>query len=287
MAVWTLGINHTTAPLDLRGRFAFALDQIEPNLRGLRQSLSRMPEAAIVSTCNRTEIYCAGEHSELEPTLGWLAHSAGISADALRSYTYSLQDDHAARHAFRVASGLDSMVLGEPQILGQLKDAVRAAEAAGALGTTSAFLSHLFPAEKILYVLANLVLVALGLHLAGIWSGVLILEAAGGGVWKRLQPVFKKLVPIQTVPQAFAAGMVWGWLPCGLVYSVLIAALASGSALQGGLTMLAFGLGTLPNLLLMGLFASQLQRFLGRRGVRLAAGLIIVALGLFGLARAL
>ncbi len=141
MAVWTLGINHTTAPLDLRGRFAFALDQIEPNLRGLRQSLSRMPEAAIVSTCNRTEIYCAGEHSELEPTLGWLAHSAGISADALRSYTYSLQDDHAARHAFRVASGLDSMVLGEPQILGQLKDAVRAAEAAGALGTT---LSQMF-----------------------------------------------------------------------------------------------------------------------------------------------
>jgi len=141
MAVWTLGINHTTAPLDLRGRFAFAMDQVEPQLRGLRQALHRMPEAAIVSTCNRTEIYCAGEQSELEPTLGWLAQSAGISADALRSHTYSLQDGLAARHAFRVASGLDSMVLGEPQILGQLKDAVRAAEAAGALGTT---LSQLF-----------------------------------------------------------------------------------------------------------------------------------------------
>jgi glutamyl-tRNA reductase len=141
MAVWTLGINHTTAPLDVRGRFAFAMDQIAPHLHGLRKSLNRMPEAAIVSTCNRTEIYCAGEHSELEPTLGWLAQSAGISADALRSHTYSLQDGLAARHAFRVASGLDSMVLGEPQILGQLKDAVRAAEAAGALGTT---LSQLF-----------------------------------------------------------------------------------------------------------------------------------------------
>ena len=141
MAVWTLGINHTTAPLDLRGRFAFAMDQIAPRLHGLRQTLQRMPEAAIVSTCNRTEIYCAGEQSELEPTLGWLAQSAGISADALRSYTYSLQDGQAARHAFRVASGLDSMVLGEPQILGQLKDAVRAADAAGALGTT---LSQMF-----------------------------------------------------------------------------------------------------------------------------------------------
>ena len=171
--------------------------------------------------------------------------------------------------------------------LGRLTSYVFIGLIAGALGSASAFLSQLFPAEKVLYVLANLVLIALGLHLAGIWSGVLILESVGGGVWKRLQPVFKKLVPIQSLPQAFAAGMVWGWLPCGLVYSVLIAAMASGSALQGGATMLAFGLGTLPNLLLMGLFASQLQRFLARQGVRLAAGLIIVALGLFGLARAL
>ena len=141
MAVWTLGIIHTTAPLDLRGRFAFAMDQVEPQLRGLRQALHRMPEAAIVSTCNRTEIYCAAEETEIEPTLGWLARSAGISPELLRAHTYSLQNDQAARHAFRVASGLDSMVLGEPQILGQLKDAVRAAEAAGALGTT---LSQLF-----------------------------------------------------------------------------------------------------------------------------------------------
>ena len=141
MAVWALGINHHTAPLDMRGRFAFAMDQIAPHLQGLRSALYRMPEAAIVSTCNRTEIYCAGEHPELEPTLGWLAQSAGIAPSDLRHHTYSLENGQAARHAFRVASGLDSMVLGEPQILGQLKDAVRAAEAAGALGTT---LSQLF-----------------------------------------------------------------------------------------------------------------------------------------------
>ena len=141
MAVWTLGINHTTAPLDLRGRFAFAEDRIEPHLRGLRQALSRSPEAAIVSTCNRTEIYCASDTSELEPTLQWLAGMGGVSANDLRHHTYRLENDAAARHAFRVASGLDSMVLGEPQILGQLKDAVRAADAAGALGTT---LSQLF-----------------------------------------------------------------------------------------------------------------------------------------------
>ena len=141
MAVWTLGINHTTAPLDLRGRFAFASEQLAPTLRGLRQALSREPEAAIVSTCNRTEIYCAGEQAEIEPTLNWLAHCGGVPPSLLRSHAYTLEDGQAARHAFRVASGLDSMVLGEPQILGQFKDAVRAAEQAGALGTT---LSQLF-----------------------------------------------------------------------------------------------------------------------------------------------
>src|SRR5450830_1564627 len=141
MAVWALGINHTTAPLDLRGRFAFAIDQIEPTLRGLRESLARQPEAALISTCNRTEIYCAGEKPQLEHTLDWLAQTGGVSSSLLRTHSYTLQDDLAARHAFRVASGLDSMVLGETQILGQIKNAVRAAEDAGALGNT---LSQLF-----------------------------------------------------------------------------------------------------------------------------------------------
>jgi glutamyl-tRNA reductase len=136
MAVWALGINHTTAPLDLRGRFAFAVDKMEPVLHGFRQSLARQSEVALISTCNRTEIYCAAEHPELEHTLDWLAHSGGVAPALLRQHTYSLQGGLAARHAFRVASGLDSMVLGEPQILGQMKDAIRAAEAAGSLGTT-------------------------------------------------------------------------------------------------------------------------------------------------------
>jgi glutamyl-tRNA reductase len=136
MAVWALGINHTTAPLDLRGRFAYAIDQVEPTLKALRDSLSRRPEAAILSTCNRTEIYCAGDHADMDHTLDWLASSGGVSPSLLRSHAYTLRDGLAARHAFRVASGLDSMVLGEPQILGQLKDAVRVADQAGALGTT-------------------------------------------------------------------------------------------------------------------------------------------------------
>ena len=107
-----------------------------PTLSALRLSHSPNSEVAILSTCNRTEIYGAGDVNQLQQTLAWLAQSGGVSPDALHGHTYALQDDQAARHAFRVASGLDSMVLGEPQILGQLKDAVRAASEAGALGTT-------------------------------------------------------------------------------------------------------------------------------------------------------
>ena len=141
MSVWTLGINHTTAPLDLRGRFAFALDQMQPTLAGLRNALhlqdrSADNEIAIVSTCNRTEIYATGNASSTDAALHWLAASGGVTAQSLSSHTYQMHEAQAARHAFRVASGLDSMVLGEPQILGQLKDAVRAAEDAGALGST-------------------------------------------------------------------------------------------------------------------------------------------------------
>jgi len=136
MAVWALGLNHTTAPLDLRGRFSFALEQMGPTLDTLRHAFTSDSEVAILSTCNRTEIYGAGNLPQLHQTLDWLARSGGVSADELKAHTYALHESDAARHAFRVASGLDSMVLGEPQILGQMKDAVRVAAEAGALGTT-------------------------------------------------------------------------------------------------------------------------------------------------------
>ena len=139
MAIWTLGLNHTTAPVDLRGRFAFALDQLSPVLSGLRNAMPRRPEAAILSTCNRTEVYCAADQPGPQAqhhALAWLAQAGGVAPEALQRHTYWLTEAQAARHAFRVAAGLDSMVLGEPQILGQMKDAVRAAEAAGSLGST-------------------------------------------------------------------------------------------------------------------------------------------------------
>ena len=141
MSVFTLGLNHTTAPVDLRGRFAFAPEALSPALRGFRERLMRaLPEAALLSTCNRTELYVAAAPAQVNalvsPAIDWLAAQGGVSPDQLRHHTYVLEQRDAARHAFRVASGLDSMVLGEPQILGQMKQAVREADAAGTLGTT-------------------------------------------------------------------------------------------------------------------------------------------------------
>ena len=140
MSVFAVGLNHTTAPLDLRGRFAFPLERLAPTLQAFRARLgggdSAGPEAALVSTCNRTELYCAADPQLVRPALAWMAGVGGVGADTLAQHAYVRERGDAARHAFRVASGLDSMVLGEPQILGQMKQAVREADAAGMLGST-------------------------------------------------------------------------------------------------------------------------------------------------------
>ena len=134
--VLALGLNHVSAPVSVRERVSMPEDLVLPALNALRSSFGgAVKEAAILSTCNRTELYCAAEAHVAEQLPGWLAEFNQIEAAALRPHVYLLDRDEAVRHAFRVASGLDSMVLGETQILGQLKDAVRAADEAGALGT--------------------------------------------------------------------------------------------------------------------------------------------------------
>jgi len=140
MSVIALGLNHTTAPLDLRARFAFPGDQLVPTLRAFSGGLQRAAEVAIVSTCNRTELYVGGAGGDTRDlaahALGWLAESGGMAANDLLPHFYVHEDAGAARHTFRLASGLSSMVVGETQILGQMKLAVREADTAGTLGTT-------------------------------------------------------------------------------------------------------------------------------------------------------
>jgi len=134
MHVWTMGLNHVSAGLELRERFALDRDRMVEALQRLRQRFTGPCEAAILSTCNRTELYCAGPTDQAHHTLDWLCEWGRIYKTNLQPHVYTWHNDMAARHAFRVASGLDSMVLGETQILGQLKQAVRLAEEQGTMG---------------------------------------------------------------------------------------------------------------------------------------------------------
>ncbi len=129
--LYALGLNHQTAPLAVRERVAFQLDRVGQALAGFPRALAA--EAAILSTCNRTELYVSAEQPAA--VADWLGRYHRLAPETLSPHLYTLAGDRAVRHAFRVAAGLDSMVLGEPQILGQMKNAARAAESAGTLGT--------------------------------------------------------------------------------------------------------------------------------------------------------
>ena len=156
---------------------------------------------------------------------------------------------------------------------------------AGAIGASSFFLDHVLPVERVLYALASVMLILLGLYLAGIWRGVVVLETVGGKLWRQVQPWSKRFLPVRTLPQALALGSIWGWLPCGLVYSVVVAALATVSPWRGAALMLAFGLGTLPALLAMGMAAVRMRAVLRHVWVRRLSGLVVIGFGLLGLWR--
>ncbi len=156
---------------------------------------------------------------------------------------------------------------------------------AGLVGASSFFLAHILPVQEVLYAMSSLILIALGLYLAGLWHGVTYLENSGRLLWKILQPYSKRYIPVQKISQAFMLGTLWGWLPCGMVYSILIGAVATGSALRGGLLMIAFGLGTLPTLITMGLSAVKLKSLLQNTWVRRVSGLVVFGFGIAGLIR--
>jgi len=166
---------------------------------------------------------------------------------------------------------------------GRILSYVAAGAIAGALGGLTTTLSGQLPLRIALYVLANLMLIALGLYLMGITQALAFTERLGQNLWKRIQPMTRRFLPARTPAQAFPLGLLWGWLPCGLVYSALATALTAGSAGRGALLMLAFGLGTLPNLLLAGFLLARLRDWVQLRAVRIAAGLLVAGFGAWGL----
>ena len=157
----------------------------------------------------------------------------------------------------------------------------------GGLGQLGLALVPLQAMQSALAIIAFVVMVLLGLYLGG-WSYFLRhVEVLGGRLWRHIEPWGRRLLPVRHPAQGVLIGLLWGWLPCGLVYSMLIWTLASGSALQGGVLMLAFGLGTLPNLLATGLMAHQFVRVMQKPLARQLAGGLLVVFACVTLARGL
>ena len=191
-----------------------------------------------------------------------------------------------------IVSALSMGVTSRPTLhfaynLGRIFSYGLAGAIAGALGGASLVLADQLPLRIVLFLLANLMLVALGLYLMGVTQTLAFTERFGQKLWRHVQPLTRRFLPARTVAQAFPLGVLWGWLPCGLVYSALVTALTSGSAAKGAGMMLAFGLGTLPNLLLAGLLAVRLRAYAANRWVRSIAGLLVLSFGVWGVFAAL
>jgi len=153
----------------------------------------------------------------------------------------------------------------------------------GALGWLVTVWTDIQIMQVLLQFIAAVFMLMMGLYISGWWMGLVRLEKAGAVVWQKIQPVAQKLLPVKTPLHAISLGLLWGWLPCGLVYSVLVWSVSAGSFQQGALLMLSFGLGTLPNLLAMGLFADQLKQFVQKQAVRKLAGGLVIGFGLWSL----
>jgi sulfite exporter TauE/SafE len=169
---------------------------------------------------------------------------------------------------------------------GRVASYAMAGSVAGAFGALVDRVPLLHGAELGLRLGAGLLMVGLGLYLAGAWRQFAIIERAGLPLWHRIEPLARRLLPVRSVPAALALGALWGWMPCGLVYAALGVALGTGSAVGGALAMAAFGLGTLPMLLTMGALATRASSFLRVVWVRRAAGAVVVVFGLLHVAAA-
>lgn len=169
--------------------------------------------------------------------------------------------------------------------LGRIASYTAAGALAGGLGSLVQALGPVNAAQTALFIVANIFMVLLGLYVAGWGRSLLRLESAGGALWRHVEPLRRHFLPIDSDARAFGAGAVWGWIPCGLVYSMLALALASGSALAGAGVLAAFGLGTLPAMVGAGVAAQRLFEVRRNPWVRRGAGMAIIALAVVGFMR--
>ena len=203
-------------------------------------------------------------------------HCLGMCGGIVSAFTFSVRAD-LRRSPWTLAPYLLAYNLG------RISSYVIAGIIVGAVGA-GAF--GMLPSDSSLWVVRLVTggfMIALGLYLAGWWPGLQILEKWGGALWRHIEPLGRKFLPVDHPLKALAIGLVWGWLPCGMVYAMLAWALSSSSAGQGGALMLAFGLGTLPMLLAIGASAEWLKEFVRHPWVRRGVGLTVVLFGLFNL----
>ena len=199
-------------------------------------------------------------------------HCLGMCGGIVAALSLGMEVDGGRGRQWRLLAGYN---------LGRIASYTLAGAVVGLLGMLALGFAGIQQLRLLFQLVAALMMIALGLYLGGWWLGLARIEKAGALWWRLLEPFGRRLIPVRDVTGAVTVGAIWGWLPCGLVYSILIWALSAGDPLRGALLMLSFGLGTLPNLMLMGVFAASMQRFVQDARVRRLAGAMVIVLGLW------
>ncbi len=204
------------------------------------------------------------------------AHCAGMCGGIVGALAFGLPE--------KIRNNLTSTLIYQVGYnFGRITSYVIAGGIMGGLGMLLAEVIPIYPVQQGLLLLAAVFMILLGLYLGGWWMGLARIESLGGALWSKIEPFARRLLPVRTPAQSWILGLVWGWIPCGLVYSMLVWTVSAGSVAKGAGLMLAFGLGTLPNLFAMGMVAGSLARWSKDVRVRRVAGLLVIGFGLYAL----